>query len=118
MLFHSTLPSLSITIIPFRRGRDGPGWLGTALRADAGLLCWQEVRAVEILLNDVAQEFDGEDPLRPLMRGILNGARKKLSDLHELLSAIKPFELEEPDDDSMSLARTYFDKGKDLMARL
>ena len=81
-------------------------------------MLWQDVRAVEIVLDEVAQEFDGEDPLRPVMRGILDRTRKKLSDLHELLSAIKPFELEEPDEDAMGLARTYFEKGLQLMERI
>ena len=79
---------------------------------------WQDVRAVEIVLDEVALEFDGVDPLRPVMRGILNRTKNKLSDLHELLSAINSFELEEPDDDAMGLARTYFEKGLQLMERI
>ena len=79
---------------------------------------WQEVRAIEIVLDEVAQDFEGEDPLRPRMREILNGTRKKLTELHELLSTLKPFELEEPDDHAMGLARTYFEKGTELMARI
>jgi hypothetical protein len=66
--------------------------------------------------EELAPEFDGEDTLRPIMRGIVETTRKKPTDLHEVLSASEELELKEPDEEAMDLARTYFESGKRLMA--
>ena len=58
------------------------------------------------------------DPLRPIMRSIVEKTRGKLTSLHEVLSAGEPLELKEPDEEAMELARTYFEKGKQLMASI
>ena len=50
------------------------------------------VGAIDIVLNEVALEFEGEDPLIPTMRGIPETTRRKLTDLHEILSAHLPLE--------------------------
>jgi len=47
--------------------------------------CWQELRAVEMVLDEVAQEFDGEDPLLPPVREVLDKTRQDLVDLHSSL---------------------------------
>jgi hypothetical protein len=36
--------------------------------------------------------------------------------LHELLSAAEPLDLQEPDEEAMELARSYFEGGRRLMA--
>src|SRR5581483_105161 len=36
---------------------------------------WQEVRSVDIVIAEVAAELNGEDPMRPIMRGILEQTR-------------------------------------------
>lgn len=43
---------------------------------------WQELRAAEIVLDEVAGEFDGEDPLEPDSRQMLVEARAELEELH------------------------------------
>ena len=51
--------------------------------------CWQEVHAVETVLEEVAAEFNGEDPLLPLVRGVLDKTREDLVGLqHPLLDAV------------------------------
>jgi len=42
--------------------------------------CWQELRAVETVLEEVAQEF-GEDPLIPPVRNVLDKAHQELAEL-------------------------------------
>jgi hypothetical protein len=109
--------------LPWERETRPRSWLDVSDAMEANVramlgIHWQDVRSIEIVLDEVALEFDGEDPLRPRMREILDKTKKKLGDLHELLSQMEPLELEEPDEDSLYLARTYFEKGKELMARI
>jgi len=60
--------------------------------------CWQEVRAVETVLDEVAAEFDGEDPLLPPVREVLDKTRSDLAELHLLLDFVDAeAELPEPD---------------------
>ncbi len=40
---------------------------------------WQEMRAIEMLLDEVSAEFNGEDALRPFMRSQLQKARRRLN---------------------------------------
>jgi hypothetical protein len=79
---------------------------------------WQEVRSIDAILDEVALEFDGEDPLRPIMRKVLEKARRDLTLLHGAFNKDEPLELPEPDDEAMTLARKYFDNGYRLMANL
>ena len=79
---------------------------------------WEELRSIDIVLAEVARAFDSEDPLRPVMRGIVEKTRKKLTDLHEVLSANVALELKEPDEEAMDLARSYFENGRRLMNSL
>lgn len=76
------------------------------------------MRSVDIVLEEVAAEFGGEDPLRPITRGILEETRHDLTNLHEVLNALDALELMEPDEEEMKLARKYFDKGVELMDRI
>ena len=66
----------------------------------------------------MARELEGEDPLRPVMRSLMERARKQLLGLHEVLSAAEPLELREPDVEALELARSYFEGGRRLMATL
>jgi hypothetical protein len=79
---------------------------------------WQELRSIDLVLDEVAEEFDGEDPLRPIMRGVVEKTRRDLTNLHEVLSVEEPLELPEPDEEEMALARIYFENGRKLMDRL
>lgn len=79
---------------------------------------WQELRSIDIVVNEVAEEFDGEDPLLPTMRRLVEKTRRDLTLLHKALDQMEPLELPEPDEDSMELARKYFDNGYSLMSGL
>jgi hypothetical protein len=68
--------------------------------------CWREVRAVETVLEEVAAEFDGEDPLLPLVRQVLDKTRQDLVDLHLLLDFVDAeAELPEPDEERVEFLR-------------
>jgi len=68
--------------------------------------CWQEVRAVETMLEEVAAEFNGEDPLLPPVRGILDKTRQDLAELHTLLDFVSAeAELPEPDEERVEFLR-------------
>jgi len=68
--------------------------------------CWQEVRAVETVLEEVAAEFDGEDPLLPPVRGVLDKTRQDLAELHVLLDFVDvKAELPEPDEERVEFLR-------------
>jgi hypothetical protein len=47
--------------------------------------CWQELRAVEAVLDEVAAEFDGEAPLLPPVRELLDKTHQDLVELHSSL---------------------------------
>ena len=66
--------------------------------------CWQEVRAAEVVLEEVAQEFDGEDPLVPAVRRILDKTRQDLIDLKPLLRFVD-VEVELPELDEERVAQ-------------
>ena len=63
----------------------------------------RRLRAIDVVLDEVAAEFDGEDPLGPVMRGVLEEARK-MTTLHAVLSAMEPLELKEPDEEALEIA--------------
>jgi len=68
--------------------------------------CWQELRATETVLAEVAEEFDGEDPLLPPVREVLNKTRQDLVELHPLLSFVDvEVELTEPDEERVEFLR-------------
>jgi hypothetical protein len=50
--------------------------------------CWQELRAVETVLDEVAEEFNGEDPLLPPVRQVLDKTRQDLVELQPLLGFV------------------------------
>ena len=61
--------------------------LGESLREGVPW-CWQEVRAVEAVPEEVAAESDGEDPLVPAVRRILDKTRQDLVELQPLLGFV------------------------------
>jgi hypothetical protein len=68
--------------------------------------CWQELRAVEMVLDEVAQEFDGEDPLLPPVREVLDKTRQDLVDLHSSLPHVDvEVDLSEPDEERIEFLR-------------
>jgi hypothetical protein len=53
-----------------------------------GALRWSEVSECEAVLREVADDFGGEDVLKPLTRGDLDKVRKGLEDTHDFLQWI------------------------------
>jgi hypothetical protein len=69
-------------------------------------LCWQDLRAVETVVEEVAQHFDGEDPLLPPVRELLGKTRQGLLELHPLLDFVDvAAELPEPDEERVEFLR-------------
>ncbi len=67
---------------------------------------WQELRAVEVVLDEAAAEFDGEDPLRPRLRQDLDQARETLQKLRAYLwHRDESYELAEPGEEELDAAR-------------
>ncbi len=81
------------------------------------LLRWSERRAIEIVLDEVARQFEGEDPLRPKLRTALAESRRMANDFAAQLSVYgEPVEFTEPPEDLVSEMRQVVDQGKRLFA--
>jgi len=67
--------------------------------------CWQELRAAETVLDEVAEKL-GEDPLLPPVRQVLDKTHQDLVELHPLLSFVDvEVELPEPDEERLEFLR-------------
>ena len=67
---------------------------------------WRELRTAEVVLDEVAAEFDGEDPLHPHVRDALDEARQELEELVEKVqSRVGAFSLPEPDEEELATLR-------------
>jgi hypothetical protein len=67
--------------------------------------CWQELRAAEAVLDEVAEEL-GEDPLLPPVRQVLDKTRNDLVELHALLRFVDAdCDLPEPDEERVEFLR-------------
>ncbi len=72
---------------------------------------WEDVRAIEIVIYEIAAEFGGEDPLRPLIREVLDKAKAGLTFLNRLLEwQDAAAELKEPDDDNLAALRALVER--------
>ncbi len=73
---------------------------------------WRELRSVEIAVAEVAAtEFDGEDLFQPDVQSTLDEAKEMLKSVHEAIAHyVEPFELGEPSDEDMELARKLISK--------
>ena len=63
---------------------------------------WKELRAIEVVLDELAREFDGEYPLRDVHIEALNSVKGKIADLRELTPG---FDLREPEEDDLDWVR-------------
>jgi hypothetical protein len=62
--------------------------------------CGRELRAVELNVDELTAEFDGEDVLKPDIRERLGSAMASLREMHERVQRYTgPFELAEPDEE-------------------
>ena len=93
------------------QGEEPPLWsrLAEALqeRMKAELPChWQQLRAVEMALDEVAEEFGVEDVLKPTLRQEIAAAKEKALALHVTLQEwTGAFELPEPDPEALKETR-------------
>jgi len=72
---------------------------------DGVLARWSELRAAEVVVDEVASEF-GEDPCVPVLRHEIDHCRSDLEELHrDLQHYLPPFELEEPGDEALAFVR-------------
>jgi len=63
------------------RGEEIGEAVGTRLREGIQLR-WRELRSIELVLEEVAEEFDGEAPTRPWEREALDDGKERLEELH------------------------------------
>jgi hypothetical protein len=69
---------------------------------------WRELRAIELVVDEVAEEFGGEDPLRADNRELLDGARATCLKLCEdIRPCVDGVELVEPTDQAVETVRIF-----------
>ncbi len=78
-----------------------PDALDEAVRSQAAKT-WAELRSIEIVLGEVAEEFGGEGPLRPCNGESLRSSKERLQALQELTTG---FELPEPGEEELDVLR-------------
>jgi hypothetical protein len=67
---------------------------------------WRRLRAVEVAVDEVQREFDGEDPLLPEARQIADECSADLEGLRKGAEGlVGPFALEEPGDEELAWVR-------------
>jgi len=72
---------------------------------------WQEFRAVELVTDEVTQEFAGEDPMIPQLRSVFDRAKAGLTDIAETLKRFGiEVELKEPDDEVVDRRRSLVER--------
>jgi hypothetical protein len=70
--------------------------------------CWQGLVAAEKVVDEVAAEFGGEDPLQPAEREALRDARVRLEELiKETGERLGPLEPGEPPDELLNTLRRH-----------
>jgi hypothetical protein len=96
------------------RGDDGraqpslPGLSGVLLAGlqDGMRRRWQELRAAELVADEVQRELGGEDPLLPEVQELLTEGKGELARLRdEVAPYAGAFELPEPDEELVTLIR-------------
>src|SRR6266540_739678 len=107
------LGSLPIVELPWSSEQHERSWLNVSdhmtqdIREGVAHL-WDEVNAIDVVLGEVARDFEGEDPLRPVMRGVLEQARRDLKLLHEFFSGKAAVAVTQPSEQALELVRIYF----------
>jgi len=72
---------------------------------------WRKLQAVELLVAEAQEAFDGEDPCVPQVRHTLDHTKERLADLREsLLAYLGPFDLPEPDEDDVAELRELYER--------
>ncbi len=72
---------------------------------------WRQLEAMRIVVEEVAAEFDGEDPAVPDVRHLLDHTTERLVDLHKDAQIYaEPFELGEPGDEDIAAMREQVER--------
>ena len=72
---------------------------------------WEEIRAIEIVAEEVAAELGGEDPLRPLLRELLEHSKAGFTYINRFLEALDAtVELQEPDEANLTDLRAWVER--------
>ena len=78
------------------------------------ILRWRELRATELVLEEIAEEFGGEDPAKRPFRVTLEQTKAKLQAVHAGYSEfIRPFDLPEPEEDDLEKVREVVQRAAD-----
>ena len=101
---------------PYRHGKERVV-LSSVIEArvaevQAGVqLLWEDARAIEIVIDEIAAEFGGVDPLRPLFRELLDKTKAGLTNLNGVLEVMDAaVELKEPDEDNVADLRAIVER--------
>jgi hypothetical protein len=83
-----------------------------AVRLRSGIVeCRRQLRAVELKVDELTAEFDGEDVLKPDIRERLGSSLASLRELRERVQQYTgPFELAEPDDELRAMVGRIADR--------
>ena len=74
-------------------------------------LRWQELRAVEVVWEEIADEFDGEHPARPEARQTVVDAKARLVELNrEAEGASDKHDLPDPTEEQIDLTRQIVER--------
>jgi hypothetical protein len=72
--------------------------------------CWAEIEAIQTIIQETREEFDGEDPACPELRKLLDDTTKQLEELHEeSKKLVGDYRLPKPRDEQKSLMRELVD---------
>jgi hypothetical protein len=71
---------------------------------------WCDARSLEVGVAEIAEEFDGEDPLRPDTRALLDGCLDSCRKLRDQMADYVEIELPEPTEDDVAQVRRLIEK--------
>jgi hypothetical protein len=78
-------------------------------------LRWRDARTAEVVLDQIAAEFGGEDPLKPATREALEAAKATLRGCADYFKRLGPeVELREPTEEDLALGQELLEKGRRL----
>jgi hypothetical protein len=69
---------------------------------------WVQLRSAEVLVSEIGEEFNGIDPLRPVFREKLDGAKESLREIQSHLAYLSmEVELREPLEEELREMRDW-----------
>lgn len=72
---------------------------------------WRQLQAMQVVVNEVTVEFDGEDPAVPDVRHMLDHSTERLVDVHQSAQTyVEPFELPEPGEAEIAAMRQHLER--------